>query len=208
MTEAYVVDKNLGQPLVVEEGDLPQRNADGEPVVELTDEACGWPCTPTTRRSPSPWAAWRRSAPPWSSSAGSSSRSPRARATACLFCQGCMTELLGPEKVYDAIAKMASRTRSPGSTSGMITRLRLGRGSDVAREGVCDRVYPGVGGGGVWMRGAEARPTLRTKNGNQVPLRSAPGIRNRILRSGQWFLKSPGLSGKLDARHEGAARLT
>ena len=25
-----------------------------------------------------------------------------------LFCQGCMTELLGPEKVYDAIAEMAS----------------------------------------------------------------------------------------------------
>ena len=38
MTEAYVVDKNLGQPLLVEEGDLPQHNADGEPVVELTDE--------------------------------------------------------------------------------------------------------------------------------------------------------------------------
>jgi mannonate dehydratase len=26
-----------------------------------------------------------------------------------LFCQGCMTELLGPEKVYDAIAEMASK---------------------------------------------------------------------------------------------------
>ena len=26
-----------------------------------------------------------------------------------LFCQGCMTELLGPEKVYDAIAEMGSR---------------------------------------------------------------------------------------------------
>ena len=38
MTEAYVVDKNLGQPLRVEEGDLPAHNADGEPVVELTDE--------------------------------------------------------------------------------------------------------------------------------------------------------------------------
>ena len=38
MSEAYVVDKNLGQPLLVEEGDLPQKNADGEPVVELTDE--------------------------------------------------------------------------------------------------------------------------------------------------------------------------
>ena len=31
MTEAYVVDKNLGQPLLVEEGDLPTHNADGEP---------------------------------------------------------------------------------------------------------------------------------------------------------------------------------
>ncbi len=38
MSEAYVVDKNLGQPLLLEEGDLPQKNADGEPVVELTDE--------------------------------------------------------------------------------------------------------------------------------------------------------------------------
>ena len=36
--EAYVVDKNLGQPLLLEEGDLPQKNADGEPVVALTDE--------------------------------------------------------------------------------------------------------------------------------------------------------------------------
>ena len=26
-----------------------------------------------------------------------------------LFCQGCMTELLGPEKIYDAIAEMASK---------------------------------------------------------------------------------------------------
>ena len=33
MTEAYVVDKNLGQPLVVEEGDLPRYDADGEPVI-------------------------------------------------------------------------------------------------------------------------------------------------------------------------------
>ena len=38
MSEAYVVDKNLGQPLLLEEGDLPQKNADGEPVVALTDE--------------------------------------------------------------------------------------------------------------------------------------------------------------------------
>ena len=38
MSEAYVVDKNLGQPLLLEEGDLPQKNSAGEPVVELTDE--------------------------------------------------------------------------------------------------------------------------------------------------------------------------
>ena len=38
MSEAYVVDKNLGQKLHLEEGDLPQHNADGEPVVELTQE--------------------------------------------------------------------------------------------------------------------------------------------------------------------------
>ena len=38
MSEAYVVDKNLGQRMEVEEGDLPQVNADGEPVVELTQE--------------------------------------------------------------------------------------------------------------------------------------------------------------------------
>lgn len=30
---------------------------------------------------------------------------------AMLFCQGCMTELLGPEKVYDAIAEMASKNK-------------------------------------------------------------------------------------------------
>ncbi len=28
-----------------------------------------------------------------------------------LFCQGCMTELLGPERVYDAIAEMASKDK-------------------------------------------------------------------------------------------------
>ena len=28
-----------------------------------------------------------------------------------LFCQGCMTELLGPEKVYDAIAEVASEDK-------------------------------------------------------------------------------------------------
>ena len=38
MSEAYVVDKNLGQPLLLEEGDLPQKNADGSSVVALTDE--------------------------------------------------------------------------------------------------------------------------------------------------------------------------
>ena len=38
MSEAYVVDKNLGQKLEVAEGDLPTKNADGEPIVELTDE--------------------------------------------------------------------------------------------------------------------------------------------------------------------------
>ena len=38
MSEAYVVDKNLGLKLEMAEGDLPTKNADGEPVVELTDE--------------------------------------------------------------------------------------------------------------------------------------------------------------------------
>ena len=38
MSEAYVVDKNLGQKLEMAEGDLPTKNADGEPVVELIDE--------------------------------------------------------------------------------------------------------------------------------------------------------------------------
>ena len=38
MSEAYVVDKNLGQKLEMAEGDLPLRNADGEPVVALTQE--------------------------------------------------------------------------------------------------------------------------------------------------------------------------
>jgi len=28
-----------------------------------------------------------------------------------LFCQGCMTELLGPEKIYDAIAEMAAKDK-------------------------------------------------------------------------------------------------
>ena len=28
-----------------------------------------------------------------------------------LFCQGCMTELLGPERVYDAIAEVASKDK-------------------------------------------------------------------------------------------------
>jgi hypothetical protein len=38
MSEAYVVDKNLGQKLEMAEGALPTKNADGEPVVELTQE--------------------------------------------------------------------------------------------------------------------------------------------------------------------------
>ena len=38
MSEAYVVDKNLGQRLEMAEGDLPTVNADGEPVVPLTQE--------------------------------------------------------------------------------------------------------------------------------------------------------------------------
>ena len=28
-----------------------------------------------------------------------------------LFCQGCMTELLGPKKIYDAIAEMAAKDK-------------------------------------------------------------------------------------------------
>lgn len=38
MNEPYVVDKNLGQPMVVSQGDLPTINSDGEAVVEPTDE--------------------------------------------------------------------------------------------------------------------------------------------------------------------------
>jgi len=38
MNDAYVVDKNLGKKLELEEGDLPRKNADGDPVVELTQE--------------------------------------------------------------------------------------------------------------------------------------------------------------------------
>ncbi len=38
MSEAYVVDKNLGHKLEITEGDLPTRNADGEPVIALTQE--------------------------------------------------------------------------------------------------------------------------------------------------------------------------
>jgi len=37
-TEPYVVDKNLGRKLVQADDDLPRSNADGEPVVELTQE--------------------------------------------------------------------------------------------------------------------------------------------------------------------------
>ena len=36
--EPFVVDKNLGEKLHLEPGDLPATNADGEPVVELTQE--------------------------------------------------------------------------------------------------------------------------------------------------------------------------
>ena len=36
MSEAYVVDKNLGVKMEVGAGDLPRVNADGAPVVELT----------------------------------------------------------------------------------------------------------------------------------------------------------------------------
>ncbi len=36
--DPYVVDKNLGQKLVLSDGDLPTVNADGESVVELTQE--------------------------------------------------------------------------------------------------------------------------------------------------------------------------
>lgn len=36
--EAYVVDKNLGEKLRLSEGDLPRTNADGAPVVGLTQE--------------------------------------------------------------------------------------------------------------------------------------------------------------------------
>jgi hypothetical protein len=36
--DAYVVDKNLGQKLVLYDGDLPRTNADGEVVVEPTQE--------------------------------------------------------------------------------------------------------------------------------------------------------------------------
>ena len=38
MSEAYVVDKNLGKRLELAEGDLPTTNADGKAVVELTQE--------------------------------------------------------------------------------------------------------------------------------------------------------------------------
>ena len=36
--EPFVVDKNLGEKLRLQPGDLPQTNADGKPVVELTQE--------------------------------------------------------------------------------------------------------------------------------------------------------------------------
>ena len=52
MSEAYVVDKNLGVKMEVGAGDLPRVNADGDPVVELTQEqkylfdARGWLLVP------------------------------------------------------------------------------------------------------------------------------------------------------------------
>ena len=36
--EAFVVDKNLGEKLHLLPGDLPSANADGEPVVDLSQE--------------------------------------------------------------------------------------------------------------------------------------------------------------------------
>jgi hypothetical protein len=50
--EPFVVDKNLGKKLQLDPDDLPQTNADGEPVVELTQEqkylfdARGWLLVP------------------------------------------------------------------------------------------------------------------------------------------------------------------
>ncbi len=38
MNDAYVVDKNLGCKLEIQDGDLPLRNADGETVINLSDE--------------------------------------------------------------------------------------------------------------------------------------------------------------------------
>jgi hypothetical protein len=38
MTDAYVVDKNLGQRMILSAGDLPATNSDGDAVVEPTDE--------------------------------------------------------------------------------------------------------------------------------------------------------------------------
>ena len=38
MNDAYVVDKNLGCKLEIQDGDLPKRNADGETVIDLSDE--------------------------------------------------------------------------------------------------------------------------------------------------------------------------
>ena len=100
-----------------------------------------------------------------------------------------MTELLGPQKVYDAIAEMASEDKIAWvhfrNVRGQLPRFAkvfidegevdMRRAMDVYRdnrfngpymgphacdwegvrgvawEGVCDRVYPGVGGGGVWV---------------------------------------------------------
>ena len=54
MNEAYVVDKNLGCKLEIQDGDLPQRNADGKPIIDLSDEqkylfdSRGWLLVPGT----------------------------------------------------------------------------------------------------------------------------------------------------------------
>ena len=50
--EPFVVDKNLGEKLQLDPDDMPRTNADGEPVVELTQEqkylfdARGWLLVP------------------------------------------------------------------------------------------------------------------------------------------------------------------
>ena len=109
MTEAYVVDKNLGQPLLLEDGDLPQRNAEGEPVVELTDEACRLALHPDDPPVPEPLGGVAQICSTLEQFRRIFFETAPSRSNCMLFCQGCMTELLGPEKVYDAIAEMASK---------------------------------------------------------------------------------------------------